>query len=87
MKEFQAPADFRLWLSTHCKMQERSVSDVCSRLKRLTGIVKLDAMKTEVQLHAALIQSPAFAAVSGPVRSQLKRAGNLYIEFRTSSAR
>lgn len=63
------------------------MADVCSRLKRLSGIVQLDAMKTEAQLHATLIQSPAYAAVERTVRSQLKRAGNLYIAFRAGSAR
>lgn len=87
MQDFQPPAAFRDWLYKEQNLQDRSVADVCSRLKRLSGIVQLDAMKTEAQLHATLIQSPAYAAVGGTVRSQLKRAGNLYIEFRDGSAK
>jgi hypothetical protein len=65
-------------------MSRRVISDTASRLKRLRLFVDLDHVRTEPQLRAALIQSPAFEKLSVSVKSQLRRAGILFLQFRGS---
>lgn len=65
-------------------MSHRVISDIASRLKRLRSFVDLDQVRTEPQLRAALIQAPAFEKLSVSVKSQLRRAGILFLEFRNS---
>jgi hypothetical protein len=65
-------------------MSRRVISDTASRLKRLRSFVDLDQIRSEPQLRAALIQAPPFEKLSVSVKSQLRRAGILFLEFRNS---
>jgi hypothetical protein len=86
MEQVESSAAFRAWLGKR-NMAARSISDTCSRLKRLSGFVDLSAIKSEAELRARLIQSPQFAKLTPSVRSQVKKSGALFIEFRAGQAR
>jgi hypothetical protein len=77
----QNDEDFRQWLSTERSLTARSVNDVCSRLKRLGQFADITKMRTPQQLEAALIQAPAFQGLTMSVRSQVKHAGKLRLEY------
>ena len=72
---------FREWVGKR-GLGSRSTGDVCSRVRRLEGLVDLERARTVEELSVALIRSEPFRGLSGSVRSQLKRAGQLWIEYR-----
>lgn len=72
---------FRAWLGTSTELGSRSVNDVVSRLRRVARMIDLSEVGSETDLTIRLLGSEAFRACSGPVRSQLKRAASLYLEF------
>lgn len=74
--------DFRDWLNRRDTLSGRSVSDVVSRLNRLAGLVDIQKIKARSDLDVALIKSSDFNDLTRTVRSQLKRSGQLWIEFR-----
>jgi hypothetical protein len=76
----ELPPAFRAWLGRQ-GLNGRSVNDVCSRIKRLDGMVGLHGLKGEVDLEVAMLRSDAVRGLSPSVRSQLKRAGKLYLSF------
>lgn len=78
-------AGFRAWLET--RFSTRVAGDVCSRAKRLAEMVDLTAVQDETDLASKLIKTPAFSNLTVSVRSQLKRAGQLILEFRRSAKR
>jgi len=74
--------DFLNWLLTSKKLSIRSAKDVISRCKRickLTNVSELDKID-----YATFTSSEIFLSQTMFIKSQLKRAFNLYIEFRTA---
>ena len=70
------------WLSTEKSMETRSAKDVvsrCGRVNRLLGLEELGENAIE-----KLKENSDFQNSSTFVRSQLKRAVSLYIEFQAS---
>lgn len=67
------------WLIQEKKMKQRSAKDVVSRYGRVCRMLQKDSLDPQflVQLEACnqYQQSSAF------IKSQLKRAGSLYLEF------
>ena len=76
-------AEFREWLASNRKFTVSVVGDTCSRLRRLFSLIKFSSVKTRTDLDVLLLRCPTYAALTGSVRSQLKRAGALYLEFLT----
>ncbi len=72
---------FAAWLELSIPMSERSRRDVCSRLSRLAAMVDITGIRSGDDLRVALIRSSAFSDLGTSVRSQLKRAGLLYLRF------
>lgn len=73
-------AGFRQWLARR-GLSDRSASDVCSRLNRLSRIIDIAPIKVPADLEVALIRTASFSELSVFVRSQLRRAGNLRLIF------
>ena len=74
--------DFINWLITSKKLSNRSAKDVVSRCKRISKLnndTELDKVNYEI-----FINSEVFLSQTIFIKSQLKRAFNLYIEFRKS---
>ena len=70
---------FHIWLTKEKNMQERSASDVVSRLNRATVMLGgKDINKDAVQL---LNQVPNFCRCTMSIKSQLRRAVILYMEY------
>ncbi|MFU8947539.1 DNA cytosine methyltransferase [Mycetocola zhadangensis] len=72
--------DFNEWLTQHLGLDHRSASDVVSRLRRANGLVPLPAEANERYLNA-LSASAGFQALGVSIRSQLRRAAILFIQF------
>lgn len=70
---------FSEWLKNSKHFSERSVRDVVSRCKRVSKIVEQDDINN--QTTELLIESESFNAMSVYIKSQLKRAIALYLEF------
>ena len=73
--------NFRSWLGEATDMTVRSTNDVCSRLNRLAPMVNIDRIDSEIELEVALIRSADFAKHSTVIKSQLRRAAKLYLQF------
>lgn len=78
--------EFRSWLESKSGLSERSITDVCSRVRRLDALVGLAKVQSLRDLKIALIQCEALDGLK-TVRSQLKRAGELYLAFRDEGGR
>jgi hypothetical protein len=72
---------FREWLLSSTDLGPRSVSDVCSRLGRLSTMIDLNQVRSNRELCIALLQSDLFEQQSKSIRSQLKRSAMLYLQF------
>ena len=86
--DYEDKGDFRQWLRESLDLGARSSSDVCSRLKRLSGLCDIGLLKSEEDVQLLF----ASRAVIGDntrtdVRSQMKRAAKLYLQFRKSKRR
>ncbi len=75
-------ARYRLWLQKQVKLTERSLGDLVSRTKRVRGMVDLSTLKTDDHVDAALLMNSLFKAQTMSVKSQLRRAAKLYVQFR-----
>ena len=72
---------FRSWLKQEKKLASRSISDVISRLKRVNQFLELSD-DADIDLYSMRLgRIDAFASQSPSVRSHLKRAAKLYLEF------
>ena len=78
---------FRQWLEQHSGLDGRSLSDVVSRAKRAIKVAPIDAVRTENELLYRLNEAREFKAMSGAVKSQVKRAALLYLAFKMSGSR
>lgn len=75
---------FGAWLQKSSQLTKRSTSDVCSRLNRLSTMIDLNCIRSPKDLQVALIRSDEFEKHGSMIRSQLKRAGMLYLQFLNS---
>lgn len=70
---------FLEWLSTEKSMRARSAKDVVSRLGRVSRLLGIEELGTDaIEL---LKENSDFQNSSTFIRSQLKRAVSLYVEF------
>lgn len=76
---------YRNWLEHHTAYRGRTLADIVSRTRRISTMIDLAAAKTPQDVHVMLIQSDSFEQCSPSVRSQLKLAANLYIQFQTAA--
>ncbi len=77
--------EFRQWLEDTTDLSTRSVGDTVSRLRRLRQFVDPLAVQSEAELEFKLRSHPASEQLKPTVRSQLKRAGRLYRQFRSGT--
>lgn len=76
MMEYEA---FLVWLQEDKEMSLRSARDVVSRNKRALTIVKQNHISTETLQK--LTESEEYIVCSTSIKSQLKRAVTLYMEY------
>lgn len=76
--------NFVAWLTEEKKYSNRSAKDVVSRIKRADTLCKISNVPDAKYLFN-LEQSDCFDKLSVTVKSQIKRAANLYHEFLQSS--
>lgn len=74
---------FAKWLSTSTSLGDKSLRDVVSRLRRVSKYLELPSDGEFPVLLSKLNINPEFKALSVTVRSQLRRAVALYIQFKT----
>lgn len=72
-------SEFLTWLLENKNMSIRSARDVISRLKRVLLIIHCDELD-DTSIHLLNTKSD-FLDLSISVKSQLRRAASLYIEF------
>ncbi|MCM1327162.1 MAG: hypothetical protein NC094_11375 [Bacteroidales bacterium] len=72
-------AAFKQWLQHKKSMSTRSAADVISRCKRINKMTATDTIGDNTT--AALAKTEAYAVLSSCIKSQLKRAVTLYLEF------
>ncbi len=70
---------FKQWLQEEKNMSIRSATDVVSRCKRINKMTEKDNIDDNTV--ATLIKMDSFDSMSLFIKSQLKRAATLYIEF------
>ncbi len=71
--------EFIAWLGTERRMGMRSAKDVLSRLKRAVGLLGTDALGAASV--SQLNEVAAFEQCSMFIKSQLRRAVILYLEY------
>lgn len=72
-------AVFKQWLQHEKSMSVRSAADVISRCKRILRMTDMHAIGDSTV--AALARTQSYANLSSCIKSQLKRAVALYLEF------
>ena len=70
---------FLEWLTTEKNMGPRSAKDVLSRCGRVSRMLNIEEI--EESTFSLLLESSDFQSSSMFVKSQLKRAVSLYLEF------
>ena len=70
---------FYKWLQSDQNLKERSAKDVVSRCRRVSKMIKSDCL--EDNSMELLIENDSYENCSMYVKSQLKRALALYMEF------
>lgn len=73
--------DFRAWLRQYSDLTIRSQHDVCSRLRRLAQQIGLDKLRSEDNVNRLFETREVAAEMTVSVRSQMKRAANIYLQF------
>ncbi len=71
--------EFVNWLMTEKKLSNRSARDVLSRTKRIKRLLDIDIITNTTQ--KALEEEEAYHNYSASIKSQLKRAALLNLEF------
>lgn len=71
--------EFKKWLQDEKKMSVRSATDVVSRCKRINRMTLEEEINDKT--ISALIEMESYEAMSSFIKSQLKRAATLYLEF------
>lgn len=77
-------AGFREWLG-QSDLSDRGRRDVCSRLNRIDKLVGLSGVQSRADLDVAIIRSGALTPLTPSVRSQLKRAASLWLDYQGQS--
>lgn len=75
-------ANFKIWLLDTTKYSERTISNIVSRFKRADALVEWH--NNEIYMYQ-LEHCLAFKKMCPTVRSQIKKAVNLYFEFEANS--
>lgn len=75
---------FKQWLQDEKNMSNRSATDVVSRCKRINRMTEEDISDKTVSV---LIEMESFDNMSPFIKSQLKRAATLYLEFAKEAKR
>lgn len=70
---------FRQWLQDEKNMSVRSAKDVVSRCKRINRMTEEEDI--DEKTVSVLIEMEAYDNMSSFIKSQLKRAVTLYLEF------
>ena len=79
---------FRQWLRDARDFQPRTSSDVCSRLKRLSNLYNIELLKSDDDIDELFSSRTVVGDDTRmDVRSQMKRAAKLYLQFRKSIPR
>lgn len=78
--------EYRNWLAANTKLADRAISDTVSRTRRVAGMIDLAAAKSTQDVYVMLIRSDKFEACTPSVRSQLKKAASMYVQFRKAGA-
>lgn len=75
--------EFIAWLKADKSMSERAAHDVCSRLKRVYKLLNIEDVSpgSVEQLNSI----PDFTGLSMFIKSQLKRAVNLKLEYQSKN--
>lgn len=73
--------EFSSWLKLHKGFTEAVVKDVVSRLKRAETFCDMNWQADSASNVFSLSQSDGFGDLSVSVKSQLRRAVKLYVEF------
>ena len=71
--------EFKLWLKSNTAYSDAVIGDVLSRIKRADGMLCWDDADTYLFY---LEREERFGALSGSVRSQIRKAVKLYAEYR-----
>ena len=83
-RSIEGEAEFRAWIQQETAIRSRAVGDVCSRVRRAATILPprglLDGKANEQDLG----RDPVFGRCTETVRSHIKRAVRLYLQFRAS---
>ena len=72
-------AVFKQWLQDEKNMSIRSATDVVSRCKRINKMTEKDSI--DENSVSDLIEMDSYNEMSSYIKSQLKRAATLYMEF------
>ena len=75
--------DFQTWLQNTKSLTKNSATDVVSRIKRAKKIMDIDVPIDIDTLLFHFTEKPTFKALTITVKSQLKRAIKLYMEFKS----
>ena len=75
--------DFQTWLQNTKSLTKNSATDVVSRIKRAKKIMDIDVPIDIETLLFHFTGKPTFKALTITVKSQLKRAIKLYMEFKS----
>jgi len=70
---------FKQWLQDEKNMSIRSAADVISRCKRINKMTEKNSIDNDTV--ALLIEMTSYKEMSSFIKSQLKRATTLYLEF------
>lgn len=70
---------FKQWLQDEKKLSYRSASDVISRCKRINKLMQNDCI--DEKTVSLLVEASDYDNMSAYIKSQLKRAVALYLEF------
>ena len=73
--------EFRAWLRQSSDITVRSQHDVCSRLRRLSHLTPLDRLRSEENVNRLFESREVAAEMTVSVRSQMKRAAKIYLQF------
>lgn len=76
---------FKQWLQNEKRMSIRSANDVISRCKRINRLTERDVIDDATV--AILVEMELYDEMSLYIKSQLKRAATLYMEFVNKEAK
>lgn len=76
--------EFKKWMIENFDYSERTISNICSRVRRADSILKIH--EDNVYLFE-LSQEPEFMRLSTSVKSQIKKAIKLFLEYKYQNAK